>query len=87
VGLVMMAMPLDHRWRTYLLLQATLSVTVEQTGRTTLSHTVKPVKNEKIFTNHKDYKRVKESSRLLVSPECFAGRTKFFCVPHVCHLL
>jgi len=25
------------------------------------------------------------SSRLLVSPECFTGRTKFFCGPHVRH--
>jgi len=25
------------------------------------------------------------SSRLLVSPEYFAVRTKFFCRPHVCH--
>jgi len=25
------------------------------------------------------------SSRLLVSPECFAGRMKFFCGPHVRH--
>jgi len=32
--------------------------------------------------NRKGKKRVKESSRLLVSPECFVGRTKFFCGPH-----
>jgi len=52
---------------------------------------MKPVKNEK-----EDKKRVKESSRLLVSPECessrllvspecFAGHTKFFCGQHVRH--
>jgi len=28
----------------------------------------------------------KQTTRLLASPECFAGRTKFFCGPHVGHL-
>ena len=34
-----------------------------------------------LISHCKDLKRAKESSRLLVSPECFAGRTKFFCGP------
>jgi len=48
---------------------------------------MKPVKTKKIVHQQK---RVKESSRLLVSHECFMGRTKFrmfvrmFVVRHLC---
>ena len=48
------------------------------------SHTTKPVKNEKkLFINrNKQQTKVIKSSKLLVSPECFAGCMKFFCGPH-----
>jgi len=44
---------------------------------------MKPVKTKKIVHQQK---RVKEISRLLVSSECFTGRTKFYCGAHVHHL-
>jgi len=48
---------------------------------------MKPVKNEKNCSSTETNNKWKsKSSRLLVSPECFAGRTKFFCGPHVRYL-
>jgi len=37
---------------------------------------MKPVKTKKIVHQQN---RVKQSSRMLVLNECFAGRTKFYC--------
>jgi len=41
---------------------------------------MKPLNTKKIVYQQK------QTTRLLVSPECFAGCTKFFCGPHVRHL-
>ena len=48
------------------------------------SHILKRVKNKKNCSSTETHK--KRSSRLLVKPECFVGRKKFFWGPHVCHL-
>jgi len=76
----------EQGWRTYLLSRATVSYRWVSRLHNFLVILWNLLKTKKLFINRNKQQTKVIINNRLVSPECFAGRTKFFCGPHVRHL-